>query len=118
LDIDIISYRKLVEIGFEKLGLWPANNSKWNLSEAVQACFKKFKETPGEESLKILKSGSKGQNIGATEMDEIPRRKVRKNTFAKCDIWTPPPEIKRPFGVFSFSVTGLVSVRKLVPALL
>jgi len=37
-----MSYKKLVEIGFEKLAVWwPANNSKWNLSEAVQAYWEK-----------------------------------------------------------------------------
>jgi len=50
LDLDNISYGKLVEIGFEKLAVYPANYSKWNLSGAVQACWEKSKETPGEEN--------------------------------------------------------------------
>jgi len=38
LDLDNISHRKLVDVGFEKLAVSPANNkNKWNLSEAVRA---------------------------------------------------------------------------------
>jgi len=41
-DKSFLAYRELVEIGFEKLALWPANSNKWNLSAAVQACWKKI----------------------------------------------------------------------------
>jgi len=43
---------------------------KWNLSGAVQACWDKInKKNPREENPKILKSGSKDQNVGAGWLD-------------------------------------------------
>jgi len=65
LDLDNISFRKLVKIGFEKLAVRPENFSKWAYLGAVQACWEKSKETSGEENPKTLKSGSKDQNDGA-----------------------------------------------------
>jgi len=38
------------------MAVWTANNSKWDLSEAAQAWWEKFKETPGEENTKIWRS--------------------------------------------------------------
>jgi len=65
LDLDTISYRKLVEIGFEKLAVGPTIIVSGTYMERFKPAGTKSKETPGEENPKILKSGSKDQNVGA-----------------------------------------------------
>jgi len=68
LDFDNISYRKLFEIGFEKLAV-PAIIVSGTYLERFKPAGTKSKETPGEENPKILKSDSKGQNDGARWLD-------------------------------------------------
>jgi len=63
LDLDNIPYRKLVEIGFEKLAVWPAIIVIGTYLERFKPAGTKSKKTPGEESPKILKSGTKDQNM-------------------------------------------------------
>jgi len=65
LDLDNISYRKLVEKGFEKLAVWPAIIESRIYLERFKPAGTKPKKTPGVENPKILKSGSKDQNVGA-----------------------------------------------------
>jgi len=53
LDLDNISYRKLVEIGFEKLAIIVSGT----YLERFKPAGTKSKKTPEEENPKILKSG-------------------------------------------------------------
>jgi len=53
LDLDNISYRKLIEIGFEKLAVWPAIIVSGTYLERFKPAGTKSKETPGEENPEI-----------------------------------------------------------------
>jgi len=83
LDLDHISYRKLVEIGFEKMDVWPAIIVSGTYVERFQPAGTKSKETPGEENAKILKSGSKDHNVGVEWLDRWNSWSTKIEWYAK-----------------------------------
>jgi len=109
-----ISYRKLVEIGFEKLAVRPAVIVSGTYLERFKPAGTKSKETPGEENPKILKSGFDwikmlGRGDLIAEIAEVPRRdgEGERTAVRAPEMYTSgencrstlPPEIKSPFDV-------------------